>query len=153
MGREYPSRPVAGVGGIVLDGGQVLLVRRGNPPQRGKWSIPGGAVELGEPLTEAVAREVREECGVEVRVLDLVEVFERILHDSGGRVEYHYVLMDYLCESVGGSLQAGDDADDARWTPVDRLGEIEMTAGTAAVIRKAVQARDRLFASSQPSLP
>jgi len=143
MGRNYPSRPIAGVGGIVLDGGNVLLVRRGRNPLKGLWSIPGGAVEIGESLMEAVAREVREECGLEVRVLELVEVFERILRDDRGRVEYHYVLMDYRCERTGGELQAGDDAAEARWTPLDRLDELQMTAGTPAVIHKAARARDR----------
>ena len=143
MDRNYPSRPVAGVGGIVLDGDRVLLVRRGRPPQQGLWSIPGGAVELGESLAEAVAREVREECGLDVRVIELVEVFERILHDPEGRVEYHYVLMDYLCERTGGVLHAGDDAAEAQWTPLGRLPGLSITPGTPAVIRKAVETRDR----------
>jgi ADP-ribose pyrophosphatase YjhB (NUDIX family) len=146
MGRSYPSRPVAGVGAILLDGDEVLLVRRGRPPQQGSWSIPGGAVELGESLTEAVEREVREECGLEARAVELIEVFERIIRDEAGRVEYHYVLMDYLCELTGGALCAGDDAADAAWTPLARLAELRMTGGTAAVIQKAVEARDRRLA-------
>jgi ADP-ribose pyrophosphatase YjhB (NUDIX family) len=146
MGRSYPSRPVAGVGAILLDGDQVLLVRRGRPPQEGLWSIPGGAVELGESLTEAVEREVREECGLESRAVELIEVFERIIRDEAGRVEYHYVLMDYLCELTGGVLRAGDDAADAAWTPLARLPEIPITGGTPAVIQKAVEARDRRLA-------
>ena len=148
MGRDYPSSPVAGVGGILLDGDRVLLVRRGRPPQQGLWSIPGGAVELGESLAEAVAREVREETGLEVRAVELVEVFERVLRDGEGRVEYHYVLMDYFCEIEGGTLQAGDDAAEARWTPLDRLYELPVTAGTPAVIWKAVSLRDRLAAAT-----
>ena len=143
MGRDYPSRPVAGVGAILLEGERVLLVRRGRPPQKGLWSIPGGGVELGETLEKAVEREVREECGLGVRVIELVEVFERILHDADGRVEYHYVLMDYLCEPAGGRLQAGDDAAAARWTPLEQLRELPMTAGTPAVIEKAFAIRNR----------
>ncbi|MEZ5392163.1 MAG: NUDIX hydrolase [Bryobacterales bacterium] len=136
MGRRYPSQPVAGVGAIVLADDQVLLVRRGQAPQKGWGSIPG-AVELGETLAEAVAREVREECGLEVRPGVLVEVFERILRDAEARVEYHYVLMDYLCELEGGTLRAGDDAADAAWVPLSQLDELAMTRGTPAVIRKA----------------
>jgi ADP-ribose pyrophosphatase YjhB (NUDIX family) len=146
MGRSYPSRPVAGVGGILLDGDQVLLVRRGRPPQQGLWSIPGGAVELGETLVEAVAREVREECGLEIRALELVEVFERVIRDQAGEVEYHYVLMDYLCELQGGTLAAGDDAAEAAWVPLGRLAERPMTCGTPDVILKAVRLRDRRLA-------
>ncbi len=145
MGRDYPSRPVAGVGGIVLDGERVLLVRRGRPPQQGLWSIPGGAVELGESLADAVVREIREETGLEARPIELIEVFERILRDDSSRVEYHYVLMDYLCEITGGALQAGDDAADARWTPLDRLGELPLTPGAAEAIHKAAALRDRLL--------
>jgi mutator protein MutT len=141
MGRSYPSRPVVGVGAILLDGDQVLLVRRGRPPLAGMWSIPGGGVELGESLSEAVAREVREECGLEVRVIELVDVFERIIRDPVGQVEYHYVLMDYLCEAKSGSLCAGDDAAEAVWTPLVRLTDLDMTSGTCDVIHKAVQAR------------
>ena len=146
MGRRYPSRPVAGVGGIVLQDDQVLLVLRGRPPQKGLWSIPGGAIELGEPLTEAVAREVREESGLEVRVVELIEVLERVIRDHEGKVEYHYVLMDYLCEPIGGSLRAGDDAAEAAWTRLDSLEELPMTGGTPAVIRKAAEARARRLA-------
>jgi ADP-ribose pyrophosphatase YjhB (NUDIX family) len=146
MGRSYPSRPVAGVGAILLDGDQVLLVRRGRPPQQGLWSIPGGAVELGETLAEAVAREVREECGLEIRPLELVEVFERIIRDDAGNVAYHYVLMDYLCELESGTLCAGDDAAEAGWFPLECLGDLPMTGGTPAVILKAAAAQERRLA-------
>lgn len=141
MGRSYPSRPVAGVGAIVLDGERVLLAQRANEPQRGMWSIPGGGVELGETLVEGVRREVREETGLDVRVGELVEVLERIQRDDEGEVEYHYVLADYLCEPVGGQLTAGDDAAAVRW--VDRCGvsDLPMTPGTPAVIEKAFRLR------------
>ena len=146
MGRSYPTRPVAGVGAILLDGGRVLLVRRGSPPQQGLWSIPGGAVELGETLAEAVAREVREECGLAIRPLELIEIFERIIRDEAGEVAYHYVLMDYLCQLEGGTLCAGDDAAEAEWVPLDRLDDRTMTDGAPEVIRKAAAANQRRLA-------
>ena len=139
--RRYPDRPVPAVGAIVLDGDRVLLIRRGREPQRGLWSIPGGAVRTGESLIEAVARELREECGLEARIGPLVEALERIVRDGSGVVEYHYVLLDYLCEPAGGVLRAGDDAEDAAWVERSRLGEMKMTQGTAAVIEKAFRLR------------
>jgi len=136
MGRSYPSRPVVGVGAIILDGDRVLLIERGREPQRGLWSIPG-----------AVRREVREETGLDVDVGEPVEVLDRILHDSAGRVEFHYVLVDYLCDPVGGELRAGDDASDARWVPLDRIRDFPLTRGTAEVIEKAFQMRDAAVAA------
>ena len=142
MGRSYPERPIVGVAAVLLDADRVLLVRRGRPPQQGLWSLPGGAVEAGESLADALRREIREETGLEARLGPLVEVFERILHDESGRVEYHYVLLDYLCEPVGSKPPlAGDDAAEAAWFERGRLGEIEMTAGSPAVIEKAFRMR------------
>jgi ADP-ribose pyrophosphatase YjhB (NUDIX family) len=143
MGRAYPSQPVAGVGAIVLQQDDVLLVRRGNEPQKGLWSAPGGALELGESLQQGVRREVLEETGVEVRVLQLAEVFERIMTDDRGAVEYHYVLLDYLCEPVGGALSAGDDAAEAAWVNRADLSARSLTPGLERVIEKAFQLRDR----------
>ena len=148
MSREYPSHPVVGVGAIILDGNRVLLVRRANAPLKGVWSIPGGRLELGETLTEGLRREIREETGLRIEILDQVEVFERIMRDNDGRVQYHYVLVDYLCEPAGGVLRAADDADDARWVEQDEMAELTMTEGTLAVINKAFQLRDRLAVCS-----
>ena len=144
MSRESPSQPQVGVGAVVLDGDRVLLVLRGREPLKGVWSIPGGRLELGETLLDALHREVREETGLEVQVLDQVEVFERILRDESGRVQHHYVLIDYLCEPAGGALNAADDADEARWVHRDALDELTITEGTPVVIEKAFQLRDRL---------
>src|SRR5438552_13789207 len=102
--REYPVRPIVGVGAVVLDGDRVLLVKRAHEPLKGEWSLPGGAVEVGETLEAAVAREVREETCLEVEVGPLVEVVNRIVRDPGGRVEYHFVIVDYLCRPIGGTL-------------------------------------------------
>ena len=143
MGRAYPSQPVAGVGAIVLQRDDVLLVRRGNEPQRGLWSLPGGALELGESLHQGVRREVMEETGLEVRVLEFAGVFERIATDDNGAVQYHYVLLDYLCEPVGGALSAGDDAAEAAWVGRAELSGRALTPGLQPVIEKAFVLRDR----------
>lgn len=138
MGRRYPDRPVVGVSGVVLCAGQVLLVRRGRQPSKGLWSLPGGAVEVGESLAAACAREIAEETGVTAAVGPLVEVFERLMRDDQGRIEYHYVLLDYLCQAEPGqAARAGDDADRAAWVDLTDLDGRGMTADTVAVIRKA----------------
>ncbi len=114
MQREYPLAPLVGVGAVVVDQGRVLLVRRGTEPMKGRWSLPGGLLELGESLTEGIVREVREETGLEVEPVELIELLDRI-HREGERVRYHYVIADYLCRVSGGELLAASDADDVRW--------------------------------------
>ncbi len=139
MNRRYPERPFTGVGAIVFRGTEVLLVKRGSPPAAGKWSIPGGLVEVGESLDEAVCREVLEEAGIEVRTIDLVAALDRVILDRQGRIEYHYILLDFLCEIVSGEPVAGTDADDCRFVPVGDLGRYDMTRGTEQVIRSALE--------------
>jgi len=119
----------------------VLLVKRGREPLKGFWSLPGGVVEAGELLEEALHREVREETGLEAEVVSLVEVFERIMRDGKGRPEYHYVLHDYYCKAVGGELRAGDDAAQAEWVRRSELGSYRLTEATPAVIDKAFRMR------------
>ena len=114
MEREFPPAPLVGVGAVIVSHGRVLLIRRGQNPMKGHWTLPGGALEVGESLAEGLAREVREETGLQVEVLELVELLDRI-HREHGRVRYHYVIADYLCRVTGGSLLAGSDADAARW--------------------------------------
>jgi 8-oxo-dGTP diphosphatase len=114
MQREFPETPLVGVGAVVVNEGRVLLVRRGHEPLKGKWSLPGGLLEVGESLTAGVIREVREETGLEVEPVELVELLDRI-HREGERVRYHYVIADYLCRVVSGDLKAASDAEDARW--------------------------------------
>jgi 8-oxo-dGTP diphosphatase len=114
MQREYPLAPLVGVGAVIVQEGRVLLVQRGREPLKGRWSIPGGLIEIGEMLHEALVREVREETGLEVEPIELVELLDRI-HREGERVRYHYVIADYLCRVVGGRLKAADDADAVRW--------------------------------------
>jgi 8-oxo-dGTP diphosphatase len=137
--RSYPKRPWLGVGGIVFQGDQVLLVKRGKEPGLGQWSIPGGVVEVGETLTRAVQREMEEETGIQVEVLSLVEVFERILPDGQGGILYHYVLLDFLCSIKGGRLLAGSDASEAIFIPLSQLRSSNLPQETENVIWKAVK--------------
>lgn len=138
MRRDYPDRPFLGVGAIIIDDSRVLLVRRANPPLQGEWSIPGGLVETGETTRDAIVREVLEETGLNVEVVRLVEVFERILHDEQSRVQYHYVLLDYACRVLGGRIRAGSDVSEVCWSKVDELEFLSVAAETCVVIRKAV---------------
>jgi ADP-ribose pyrophosphatase YjhB (NUDIX family) len=114
MQREFPETPLVGVGAVVVDAGRVLLVRRGTEPLRGEWSLPGGLLEVGEALAAGVVREVREETGLIVEAVELIELLDRI-HRVGDRVRYHYVIADYLCRVTGGELLAASDADAVRW--------------------------------------
>ena len=114
MSRIYPSLPIVGVGAVILRDGEVLIVRRANPPLQGEWSIPGGALDLGEKLRDGIAREVREETGLDVEPIELIELLDRI-HREGNRVRYHYVIADYLCRVIGGELRAASDANAVRW--------------------------------------
>lgn len=135
--RRYPQRPILGVGAIVLDGDSVLLVERGKEPLKGYWSLPGGAVETGETVADALVREVREETGLDVTLGPLVEIFERIMTDAEGRTEYHYVLLDYLCRVRGGEACAGSDVSAVRWVKRADLGGVRLTSGTLPVVEKA----------------
>ncbi len=136
--RRYPERPILGVGAIIEDRGRVLMVERGQEPLKGVWSLPGGGVEVGERLEDAVRREVREETGLEVEPVSVAEIFERIMPDAAGRTEYHYVLIDYLCKVTGGELSAASDASRAVWVPRDELAAYRITEGTLAVIERAL---------------
>jgi mutator protein MutT len=137
MSRLYPSLPIVGVGAVILREGEVLIVRRANPPLQGEWSIPGGALDLGERLRDGVAREVREETGLEVEVGPVLDVFDSIFPDAEGRTQYHYVLIDYLCQARAGTAVAASDASELRWASPDELEALGMKPVTIAVIRKA----------------
>ncbi len=158
--REYPDRPVVGVGGVVIHEGRALLIRRGSEPLKGEWSIPGGTLEVGETIVEGIARELREETGLEVKVLELIEVFERIFpnpaepepgaeniqtghHPSGpapqapGRPQYHFVILDYLCAWVAGTPRAGSDVTDLAFVRENELGRYHLTPTATRVLCKA----------------
>jgi 8-oxo-dGTP diphosphatase len=137
--REYPDRPVVGVGGVVIADGRVLLIRRGSPPLEGEWSIPGGTLECGETLIEGVHRELREETNLEVRVGELIEVFERIFPDGTGKLKYHFVILDYLCEQVRGEARAGSDVTDVAWADEKGLEKYALTPTATRVIRRAFE--------------
>jgi len=134
--REYPDRPFVGVGAVIVEGGRVLLVKRRFEPLAGQWSLPGGAVDVGETLEACVIREMREETGLDVMPGPVIEVFDRITHDADGRVQYHYVLVDYVCRPVGGRLAAASDAADVAWAAPGELPSFKLTEKATAVIAR-----------------
>jgi ADP-ribose pyrophosphatase YjhB (NUDIX family) len=139
--RRHPERPIVAVGAVILDGDRVLLVKRGQEPLKGEWSLPGGAVESGETLAAALAREVREETCLEVEVGPVVEVLDSVRRDAEGRVEYHYIIIDHACRvRPGSSLVAvcGSDAADVDWVTVADLERYRVTPTAIAVILKAL---------------
>jgi len=137
--REYPEAPIVGVGAVVIDGTKVLLVRRGQEPLKGEWSLPGGALELGETLQQGVVREVLEETGLIVIPGGIIEILDRIVPDEGsGRVRYHYVLIDFVCHVTGGALCSASDAEEVRWVERDQLQNgYRLAPVTLAVVEKA----------------
>jgi 8-oxo-dGTP diphosphatase len=142
MKRDYPERPIIGVGAVIVDGDCALLVRRDTEPLRGEWSIPGGALELGEKLRDGVRREAREETGLEVEPGDVLEVFDSIFTDEQGRTQYHYVLVDYLCRVVAGSPHPGDDVSDVKWVTAAEIEHLELRDSIARVLRKGLDRRE-----------
>ena len=127
MKRLYPDHPVVGVGAIIVSEGKILLEKRKNEPSRGKWSIPGGLVELGESVEQAVIREVKEETGLDVEAPRLIDVVDNISSDAKGKVKYHYVIVDYLVNIRGGLPKAASDADELKWVPLSEVEEYDLT--------------------------
>jgi 8-oxo-dGTP diphosphatase len=130
---------MVGVGGVVISNGRALLIRRGGPPLEGQWSIPGGMLEVGETLLEGVRRELLEETGIEVRVGELIDVFERINLDGDGRTRYHFVVLDYLCEAMSGEARAGSDVTDVAWAATSELANYSLSETATRVILKAFE--------------
>jgi ADP-ribose pyrophosphatase YjhB (NUDIX family) len=144
--KEYPDRPVVGVGGVIIEQGRAVLIRRGSEPLLGEWSIPGGTLELGETLEEGVARELLEETGIEVRILQLIEVFDRIYSGSGSadakrknKPRFHYVIADYLCERLGGEPRAGSDVTDLAFAREEELARFHLTETATRILKKAFE--------------
>ncbi len=149
VGRRYPNHPVLAVGAVVVRDGKVLLVLRGREPGRGRWSLPGGVVHLGETLRSAVIRELREECGIEVAVAETAEVVERMVQDAEGGLQYHYVILDYQAKWLQGELATSEEVEDARWVDPDSLDRYHMTYGTADVIRRLLTRSSRATADQR----
>ncbi len=136
--REYPERPIVGVGAVIVEAGKVVLIRRRYEPLKGHWSLPGGTVEVGEALEMALTREMVEETGLVVVVGPVIDVFDRIMRDEQQRVRYHFVLIDYLCWPSGGALQAGSDVDVAIWADPATLSDYALTAKATSVIHRGL---------------
>src|SRR5437764_137201 len=139
MQREFPEIPLVGVGAIIIEDSRVLLVKRAHPPLQAQWSIPGGVLEVGEFVRDAAIREAREETGLIVEPGELLGVYDRILRDSEERVQYHYVLIDFLCRAVGGELLAASDAADVRWFRREELPALRLAEDTLEVIEKGLE--------------
>ena len=142
MKREYPDSPLVGVGAVIVNDhgqdGRVLLIRRGQAPLIGEWSLPGGVLECGETLREAVVREAREETGLVVETGEMLGVYERVIRGDDGRVRYHYVLIDFLCRPTGGDLKAASDAADVRWFTRDELPALKLAYDANDVVLKGL---------------
>jgi ADP-ribose pyrophosphatase YjhB (NUDIX family) len=138
MGREYPENPLVGVGAVIVADGRALLIRRGQAPLLGEWSLPGGVLECGESLREAAIREAREETGLTVEVDEMLGVYERVIRSEDGRVRYHYVLIDFLSHAVGGELKAASDAAEVGWFTREQLPALKLAYDADDVVRKGL---------------
>jgi 8-oxo-dGTP diphosphatase len=144
MQREFPDQPLIGVGAVIIEpdrtkDARVLLVKRAHPPIQGQWSIPGGVLEIGELVREAAVREAREETGLLVEPGELLGVFDRVLRHADGRVQYHYVLIDFLCRPAGGELRAASDAAEVRWFARAELPALNLAEDTQEVIERGFE--------------
>ena len=138
-GRRYPSRPIIGVGVVILDAHKILLIKRGKPPRAGTWSLPGGAQESGETLKEAALREIYEETNLEVEIIGLIDIVDSIHRDKKGDTEYHYTLIDFAARVTGGVIRAGDDAIDSRWFTPKEIKKLDIWSETKRIIRIATE--------------
>ncbi|MCD6241607.1 NUDIX hydrolase [Candidatus Bathyarchaeota archaeon] len=127
MKKEYPKHPMVGVGAIIVRNGKILIVKRKSEPGKGRWSVPGGLVELGETVGQTVVREVKEECNLNVEVDRLIDVVDSLTKDEEGNIKYHFVILDFFVKLKGGELKAGDDAEEARWVPLEEVEKYNLT--------------------------
>ena len=151
MKREYPEAPIAAVGVVVLKDADVLLIRRGKEPIRGRWSLPGGAVELGETVRQAAEREIREECSVEIEATEVIEVLDAITRDDEGRVQYHYTLTELLGNYLSGLPEAHSDALEVRWFHEEQLEGLDILPISVKVIRAGIHLHKRVQAGEEPA--
>lgn len=147
LNREYPTRPIVGAGALILENGKLLLIKRGAKPGQGRWSIPGGLVELGELVQNAVVREVKEECGLDIEVERLIDVFDSITRDEKGRVQYQFVVVNFLAKIKGGILKNADDVLEARWTSLNEVEKYNLTNSFRAFFQKHHESLKQLCTS------
>jgi ADP-ribose pyrophosphatase YjhB (NUDIX family) len=147
--REYPARPIVGVGAVIMHEGRLLLVKRGVEPAKGKWSIPGGVVELGEGVRDAVVREVREECGLDIEIVTdtPMDALDSLVTDEGGRLKYHYVLLQFLARPRGGTLKPASDVLEARWVPLEEVETYDITKSLRRFLKKHRHELERFTSS------
>ena len=139
VSREYPQTPLVGVGAVIVEHNRALLIRRGQPPLLGEWSLPGGVLECGEALCDAVVREAFEETGLTVEVGEMLGVYERVIRADDGRVRYHYILIDFLCHRVAGELRAGSDASEVGWFCREELPSLKLAPDANDVVLKGLE--------------
>lgn len=138
MKREYSDFPILTVGGIIFIDNAVVLIKRKYPPEAGKWTIPGGAVRMGELIEDALKREIIEETGLTIKVNKLIEIAEKVIRDEEGKIKYHYIILDYLCEYISGSVTASSDAEEIKTVHIKNINEMELIEGTEEVIKKCL---------------
>ena len=139
MAREYPEHPVVGVGAVVVRDGRALIVKRAHEPRKGEWSLPGGLLELGESLVDAVRREIKEETNLDIEVGPVIETFDRVHQDAAGKIRYHFVIVDYVCWPITGEASAGSDAEAVAWVAASDIDRYQVNAHAKAVIEKGLK--------------
>jgi len=142
--RLYPKQPIVGVGAVIICNGKILLEKRKNEPGKGKWSVPGGLVELGESVEQTVTREVKEETGLEVEKPEHIDVVDNIIRDESGRVKYHFVIIDYFMRLKGGTLKAASDAEELKWVPLSDVEKYDLTKTFRAFFKRNRQKLEKL---------
>src|SRR5262245_11299947 len=138
MAHEFPAAPVVGVGAVIVRDGKALIIKRAHEPRKGEWSLPGGLLELGESLIDAVKREIKEETSLDIEVGQVIETFDRVHRDEEGRIRYHFVIIDYVCWPTGGEATAGSDAEGVAWVRADEIDAYKVNAHAKAVIEKGL---------------
>jgi len=138
MAREYPAHPVVGVGAVVVRDGRALIIKRAHEPRKGEWSLPGGLLELGESLQDAVRREIKEETSLDIDVGPVIETFDRVHRDDHGKIRYHFVIVDYVCWPNGGEAVPGSDAEGVAWVSADEIDDYQVNAHAKAVILRGL---------------